>query len=56
MTVSYHRQPDKANRALLLKFALVAAIMFAFGYLLVPLYDQICRLRPGNVDARSVHS
>jgi cytochrome c oxidase assembly protein subunit 11 len=43
MTASYHRAPDKANRALLLKFALVAAIMFAFGYLLVPLYDQICK-------------
>ena len=43
MTASYHRQPDKANGALLLKFALIAAIMFAFGYLLVPLYDQICK-------------
>jgi cytochrome c oxidase assembly protein subunit 11 len=43
MTASYDRQPDKANRALLLKFVLVAAIMFAFGYLLVPLYDQICK-------------
>jgi len=43
MTASYHREPDKANRAMLLKFALVAAIMFAFGYLLVPLYEQICK-------------
>ena len=43
MTASYRRESDKANRALLLKFALVAAIMFAFGYLLVPFYEQICR-------------
>jgi cytochrome c oxidase assembly protein subunit 11 len=33
----------KANRALLLKFVLIAAIMFAFGYLLVPFYEQICK-------------
>jgi cytochrome c oxidase assembly protein subunit 11 len=32
-----------ANRALLQKFVLIAAIMFAFGYLLVPLYEQICK-------------
>ena len=43
MTASYHREPDRANRALLLKFTLIAVIMFAFGYLLVPLYDQICK-------------
>ena len=35
--------PDEANRALLLKFALAAVIMFAFGYLLVPFYEQICK-------------
>ena len=35
--------PDKANRALLLKFALATVIMFAFGYLLVPFYEQICK-------------
>ncbi len=42
-TAAHDREPDKANRALLLKFALAAAIMFAFGYLLVPFYEQICK-------------
>jgi cytochrome c oxidase assembly protein subunit 11 len=28
---------------LLLKFALIAVIMFGFGYLLVPFYEQICK-------------
>jgi len=41
-TASFQRQPDRANRALLLKFALVTAIMFAFGYLLVPFYERLC--------------
>jgi cytochrome c oxidase assembly protein subunit 11 len=36
-------RPAFANRVLLLKFALVAAIMFGFGYLLVPFYEQICK-------------
>ena len=40
---THHRELDKVNRALMLKFALVVAIMFAFGYLLVPFYDQICK-------------
>jgi cytochrome c oxidase assembly protein subunit 11 len=44
MTASYHREQDKANRTLMLKFALVAAVMFAFGYLLVPFYEVICKL------------
>jgi cytochrome c oxidase assembly protein subunit 11 len=43
MTAPYHLEQEKANRALLLKFALVAAVMFAFGYLLVPFYEQICK-------------
>jgi cytochrome c oxidase assembly protein subunit 11 len=37
------RWPNQANRSLLLKFALVTAIMFAFGYLLVPFYERLCR-------------
>ena len=36
-------RPDRASRALLKKFTLVAVVMFAFGYALVPLYDQFCR-------------
>jgi cytochrome c oxidase assembly protein subunit 11 len=40
---AYDKGPDNANRALLMKFALVAAIMFAFGYLLVPFYEQLCK-------------
>jgi len=38
-----HLKPDNANYTLLLKFALIAVIMFAFGYLLVPFYEQICK-------------
>ena len=33
---------EKANRTLLLKFSLAALVMFGFGYLLVPFYEQIC--------------
>ena len=36
-------KPDRANRVLLLKFTLVAVVMFAFGYLLVPFYEQLCK-------------
>jgi len=38
-----HLEQDKANHTLLLKFSLVAGVMFAFGYLLVPFYEQICK-------------
>jgi cytochrome c oxidase assembly protein subunit 11 len=37
------RNADRANRASLLKFTLVTIIMFAFGYSLVPFYEQICK-------------
>ena len=44
MTVPSDRsEPDKGNRTTLLKFSLIAAIMFGFGYLLVPFYEQICK-------------
>jgi cytochrome c oxidase assembly protein subunit 11 len=33
-----------ANRKLLVKLAVVAAAMFAFGYALVPFYKQICEV------------
>jgi cytochrome c oxidase assembly protein subunit 11 len=35
---------EKTNRTLLLKFSLAAVIMFGFGYLLVPFYEQICKV------------
>jgi|SRR5215470_208548 len=41
--VSDRRESDRANQALLLKLALIAASMFAFGYLLVPFYEAICK-------------
>ena len=34
---------DTANRTLLVKFSLAAIIMFAFGYLMVPFYEQLCK-------------
>ena len=40
-TASSHGS-EKSNRTLLLKFSLVAVLMFGFGYLLVPFYEQIC--------------
>ena len=34
----------RSNRALLVRLCVVVAGMFAFGYALVPFYDQICRM------------
>ena len=57
-TTPTHLETDKANRAMRLKFILVVAIMFAFGYLLVPFYERICKViglrdidRPDEVKA-----
>ncbi|WP_306304468.1 cytochrome c oxidase assembly protein [Methylogaea oryzae] len=33
---------EAANRRLLLRYSLIAAAMFGFGYALVPLYDVLC--------------
>ena len=33
---------EKTNRTLLFKFLMAAVLMFGFGYLLVPFYEQIC--------------
>ncbi|MEQ1887448.1 MAG: cytochrome c oxidase assembly protein [Bryobacteraceae bacterium] len=33
---------DRANRRLLGRLAIVAAVMFGFGFALVPLYKQLC--------------
>jgi len=35
-------ESQSANRALMLKLLVIAAVMFAFGYLLVPFYERIC--------------
>ena len=43
MSVTDEGRPDRANRALMLKFTLATVIMFAFGYALVPFYEQICK-------------
>ena len=43
MMASHRSEEERANRSLLLKFAAIASVMFAFGYLLVPLYEQICK-------------
>jgi cytochrome c oxidase assembly protein subunit 11 len=42
-TAADDTKSDRANRVLLLKFTLVSVIMFAFGYLLVPFYEQLCK-------------
>src|SRR5256885_8013829 len=36
--------PRQSNRTLLLKLGVVVVVMFGFGFLLVPFYDQLCRL------------
>jgi cytochrome c oxidase assembly protein subunit 11 len=36
-------QRQHANRALLGKLAVVVAVMFGFGYAMIPFYEQICR-------------
>jgi cytochrome c oxidase assembly protein subunit 11 len=33
----------RANHAMLLKLGVVAVVMFGFGFLLVPFYEQICK-------------
>jgi cytochrome c oxidase assembly protein subunit 11 len=35
--------PRRSNRVLLAKLGVVVVMMFGFGFLLVPFYDQICR-------------
>ena len=37
------RELANTNRTLLRKFVLVAVVMFGFGYLLVPFYEQLCK-------------
>ena len=51
--MTFHRsEEERANRSLLVKFAAIASVMFAFGYLLVPFYEQICKVTGlRNIDA-----
>ena len=34
----------RSNRALLVRLAVVAGVMFGFGYALVPFYEKICQV------------
>jgi cytochrome c oxidase assembly protein subunit 11 len=43
MTERAPADAKRANQAMLVKLAIVAAVMFGFGFLLVPFYDQICK-------------
>lgn len=43
MSAAHLHELEKTNRAALLKFSLAAVLMFGFGYMLVPFYDQICK-------------
>jgi cytochrome c oxidase assembly protein subunit 11 len=42
-TASLQDHTRAANRTMLRKLTLVVAVMFGFGFALVPFYDQICR-------------
>jgi cytochrome c oxidase assembly protein subunit 11 len=37
------RTPRRSNRALLARLAIVAVVMFGFGYAMIPVYEQICK-------------
>ena len=47
------RGPERDNRRMLGKLAVVVLAMFGFGYALVPLYDAICEQLGINVLSRS---
>jgi cytochrome c oxidase assembly protein subunit 11 len=47
------RGPERDNRRMLAKLAVVVLAMFGFGYALVPLYDAICEQLGINVLSRS---
>ncbi len=44
MSDSTNNRPGNDNRSLTRKLLLLAAAMFGFGYLLVPLYDVFCEI------------
>jgi cytochrome c oxidase assembly protein subunit 11 len=42
----------RANRTLLVRLGIIVAVMFGFGFALVPFYDQICKVTGiRNIDA-----
>jgi len=43
-TGSNPEAPNRANRVLVGKLALVVVMMFGFGYALIPFYEQICKV------------
>jgi cytochrome c oxidase assembly protein subunit 11 len=43
MNDSNPNDPRRSNRVLLAKLGVVVVVMFGFGFLLVPFYDQICK-------------
>ena len=43
MSNNERNKATQANRTLLLKLGVVVVVMFAFGFALVPFYDQICK-------------
>ncbi len=43
MSDSPDRAPRRSNRALLARLAIVAVVMFGFGYAMIPFYEQICK-------------
>jgi cytochrome c oxidase assembly protein subunit 11 len=43
MNATGSQDPKRANRAMLIKLGVVVVVMFGFGFLLVPFYDQICK-------------
>ena len=44
MSDSTKQQPSNDNRSLTGKLLLLAAVMFGFGYMLVPLYNAFCEI------------
>jgi cytochrome c oxidase assembly protein subunit 11 len=43
-TMSEDDERRRSNRRLLGRLAIIAAVMFGFGFALVPFYDQICKV------------
>jgi cytochrome c oxidase assembly protein subunit 11 len=43
MNANGPQDPKRANRTMLIKLGVVVLVMFGFGFLLVPFYDQICK-------------